>query len=201
MRSLTLTLLMAATGLLIVRFKVILERLTKLITAAALSAGLMATAASAATIFNFTGSRSNLGTSQSYSVDGIGLDVTSTGGNIHRNGSGLGVTGNPDGNRLGSNNSTSESLTFSFSRSLTLLGGIVFEHRGGVEMFEILDGDSNVIAMRRVSGPGGSSTVTVDDLDLEGGTFTFRHVSGSGIRINEFSVLVPVPLPAAGTVT
>ncbi|MEP1198383.1 VPLPA-CTERM sorting domain-containing protein [Tateyamaria sp.] len=157
----------------------------------------MAGAASAATVFDLTGPGEILGATESYSINGTMLDVTSVGGEIHRNRNGLGVTTNPDRNRLGSNNSTMESLTFTFSRSLTLLGSIVFEHRGGMEMFEILDGDSNVLAVRRIMGDGNnSSTVELDDLDLVGNTFTFRHLSGSGIRINQLTV-TSVPLPAA----
>ncbi|MEP1352965.1 MAG: VPLPA-CTERM sorting domain-containing protein [Tateyamaria sp.] len=204
MRRLTSTLLMAATGLLIVRYKVLIGRLTKLTTAAVLSVGLMASAASAATILNLTGSRANLGALETYSVDDITVEVTSVGGNIHRNGNGLGVTGNPDRNRLGSNGTAFETLTFSFSQSVKLLSSLVFEHSSDVEIFEILDGDSNFLAQFRIMGGRGgndnrSSVVAVemDDLDLVGDTFTFRHTSGSGIRINQLTVLATVPLPAA----
>ncbi|MEO9575303.1 MAG: VPLPA-CTERM sorting domain-containing protein [Tateyamaria sp.] len=197
MRKLTSTLLMAATTLLIVRYEVLIGRILKLTSAAVLSVGLTASASSAATIIDFTGFRADLGSTESYFVEGTGVDVTSTGGNIHRNSNGLGVTSNPDRNRLGSNDGNSESLTFSFSRTLTLLGSIVFEHRGGVEWFEILDGDSNVLSSQRIMGDGTSSSlVDVSDLNLEGDTFTFRHLSGSGIRINQLTV-TSVPLPAA----
>ena len=171
-------------------------RIAKLTAAAALGFGLLAGAASAATVINLTGSRANLGASETYSVDDLTLEVTSFGGNIHRNGNGLGVSSNPDRNRLGSNRNTNESLTFSFSQSVTLLGGIVFEHRNGFEMFEILDGDGNILAVQRIMGDGGSTAVTLDPLNLEGDTFTFRHLSGSGIRINQLTVTA-VPLPAA----
>ncbi|MEO0764907.1 MAG: VPLPA-CTERM sorting domain-containing protein [Pseudomonadota bacterium] len=188
---------MAVIWLLIVRYKVLFGRLTKLTSAALLGLGVMASAASAATIFDFTGSRTNLGLTQSYTVDGITVDVTTVGGDIHRNRNGLGVTTNPDRNRIGSNGSVNESLTFTFSQKVNLLSSVVFEHRDSFEMFEILDGDSNVLAIQRIMGAGGSSAVTLPGLNFEGDTFTFRHLSGSGIRIDQLTVLAAVPLPAS----
>ncbi|WP_159089215.1 VPLPA-CTERM sorting domain-containing protein [Tateyamaria sp. Alg231-49] len=198
MRRLTSTLLMAATRLLIVRYKVLIERLTKQTTAAVLSVGLMASAASAATTLNLTGSRANLGATETYSVDDITVEVTSVGGNIHRNGNGLGVTGNPDRNRLGSNGTAFETLTFSFSKSVTLLSSLIFEHRRGIETFSIsVDGSDDLSYFRTMAPERSNTIVSFSDMNLEGSTFTFTHLDGSGIRINELTVLVPVPLPAA----
>ena len=189
---------MAAKGLLIVRYNVLIGKLTKLTSAAVLSVGLMASAASAATILNLTGSRANLGNTETYSVDDITIDVTSVGGNIHRNSRGLGVTGRPNGNRLSSNDDTNESLTFTFSRSVSLLGSLIFEHRRGYETFSISVDGSNDLEYFRTMAPERSNTiVSFSELNLEGTTFTFTHHDGSGIRINELTVLVPVPLPAA----
>ncbi|MEO0381162.1 MAG: VPLPA-CTERM sorting domain-containing protein [Pseudomonadota bacterium] len=174
----------------------LLGKITKLTSAAVVGLGLMCGAASAATVIDLTGSGGNLGPSERYVEDGITLTVTSFGGTIHQNGNGLGVRRGVDRNRLGSNGTTNESLTFSFSQPIGLLGSVVFEHRGGTERFDILDATSTILGSFAISGPGGSSLVTLSDLDLLGSEFTFRHTSGSGIRINELT-LTAVPLPAA----
>ncbi|MEM6373872.1 MAG: VPLPA-CTERM sorting domain-containing protein [Pseudomonadota bacterium] len=172
----------------------------KLTSAAALGLGLMCSAASAVTVFDFTGSNTNLGPDETYVEDGITLDVTSFGGNVFRTNSGIGVSGAPDGSRMGTglSNGTviNESLTFAFSPAVTLLSSIVFEHRDGVENFDILDADGLVLGSFALdNGRNNSSRQTISNLNFVGSEFTIRHTSGSGIRISELTVAA-VPLPA-----
>jgi hypothetical protein len=98
--------------------------------------------------FDFTvGTTGALTSSEAFSESGINLTVTSTNGDIHRNGTnGLGVTGGPDRNRMGTGGGVRESLTFTFSENVNLKSIVVMEHRGGNERFRILDGSNSVLS-------------------------------------------------------
>ncbi|WP_159089270.1 VPLPA-CTERM sorting domain-containing protein [Tateyamaria sp. Alg231-49] len=173
---------------------------------AVLAVGAMSSGAIAATVFDFTGALANLGSTEVFALDGITLDVSSNGGDIHRNSHGIGITGDGS-NRI---ESSSQVLTFEFSAIVNLSAGVFFEHGDGSEGFDIRDGDSNILGSYSASGDGsgGHSLVTFSNLNLFGDKFTINHTSGSGIRVNQITVsaipaqlsatsLSAVPLPAS----
>lgn len=161
--------------------------------------GFAAPSASALDVtFDFTGNGGGLGPDETFSQLGFDVAVESTGGNIHQNINGLGVSGGPDSNRLGSNASTSETLSFQFTPRATLLSGIFLEHQGGSESFDLLNESGSILQSFTINGAGSSSSfVTLANLNFLADSFTFRHTSGSGIRISALTVAA-VPIPATG---
>ncbi|MEY1555824.1 hypothetical protein AB3Y40_09340 [Yoonia sp. R2331] len=168
--------------------------------------GLMATGASAATVnYNFQAGGPN-GSSVSYTSGGVDLTVSSGGGNVAVTNNGLGVTGNPEGGRLG----LGESLTFDFGGILVdQISGLVFEAGPQAEQFGvIINGVSTLFTVP--AGLGNSfTTLNFSSLIPTGGVSSFtifgvqpnapgnRGVKVGGITVNAINI-PPVPLPAGG---
>lgn len=176
----------------------------------------MATAsvsAGAVTVFDLTGGGGNLGQTEDFGpIDGITVSVEAfkdgglgTAGDIHQNGNGIGVAGNPEGGRLAGN----EQLTFTFDPTQTqLLEGLVFERGQFDEHFNLFDAaglfvQAFVVDGSNNSGPGSDSFQTFDFSvhSLIGG-FSVRGVpvngdeNNEGVRIASLTVQ-QVPAPAA----
>ena len=154
--------------------------------------------------YNFTGVQGTSVPSLTYTESDVTVSITAlkdfgganTAANVHINANnGLGVTGSPDGNRIGTN----EALIFDWNPfSGALLSGLVFEHAGGVEIFDIyVDGvlSLNDIA---IGAPGGGNIIDLDfsSSSLQGSSFAFVGQSGSGIRIKGLTIDVEVPSPS-----
>ncbi|MEO1687336.1 MAG: hypothetical protein AAFU61_05470 [Pseudomonadota bacterium] len=198
-------------------------RLSALLLAAAMAVAAAPALAVTAT-FDFTGGPNGPAfTVLSNEADAASVDVTASAfvrsaagvnsvevRDVARSDNGWGVVGNPDANRMGSDDTRDpqaatgsrvrEALTFSFSSDVTSITGIVFEHEDGGELFEILDGDGARIGDTiRVAGGGAASTVqTFAALSIAppDSTITIRHrnTGGSGIRIQQLTVqLIPAP--------
>lgn len=154
---------------------------------------LSATSIAGATVvkFNYADGKGNRVSESPTIVTQIGgLEVTAsaTNGSLHINGDfGLGVTGDPAGNRIGAD----ESVTFSFApTTVDLLESIVVERgTNGPSTFELLV-DTTSAGLFEVGG-GTDNAVEVLDLsalDLTGSVFEFVGVSGNGFRIQELTV-------------
>ncbi len=174
--------------------------LTALIAAVVLSAS----AASAATVtYNFQASGTN-GATINYSSGGVDMTVTGAVGNVAVTNNGLGVTGNPEGGRLG----LGESLTFDFGTTLVdQISGLIFESGGQTEQFGItIGGVSTVFTLPAAAG---SSFVNIDFTSLipTGGVSSFTifglepdAAGNRGVKVGEITVnaLTAIPLPAGG---
>ncbi|MEL6683129.1 MAG: hypothetical protein AAFQ09_10865, partial [Pseudomonadota bacterium] len=167
---------------------------------------LQAGGASAATVLNFRtnvgnlGATGNLGSLHTFSADDVTFQATSIGGDLFTANTGLGVSGAPAGNNLGTNATVSESLTLDFMQDVVLTDIVFWEHRAGDETFEIRDGSNNLLTTISVAnGSNRSSFQTVSGLALTGSVFTIQHVAGSGGRLSAITVIpAQIPIPAAG---
>lgn len=152
--------------------------------------------ASAAMItFNFGGSGGNLGPNETFTKNGLSVVVTSTGGNVHQDGNGLGVTGNPAGSRVG----VGEELEFNFSpTAVSLLSSAVFERGNGAGRFDVyVDGVFG--EMVTWGAGGGDSTFTHTFASVLTGThFDFKAVADD-FRVKKLTVdSGPSGVPTAG---
>ncbi len=165
---------------------------------------LSASAAQAATVtYDFLGAATNVPT-LTLNSGGVSLDITATGGNVARTANGIGVTGNPEGGRLG----LGEFLTFDFGTTIVdQIEGLVFEAGGQAEQFGvIIDGTVTIFTL---PAAGGNSTLAFDFNSLIPATgvsvFTIfgaqpdaagnRGVKVTGLTVNAIN-LASVPLPA-----
>ncbi len=173
--------------------------------AAALLCALATMPANAVPItFNFAdgaGNRSE-GSSLTVTEHGLTTTVTALGGNVNVNGNrGLGVTGNPGGNRVAAftDGSVQEALFFSFApTAVGLLDSVLFERGGsGPSTFELfVDGATG--GQFTIGGGSSNATETVDFslLNLSGMHFEFRAIHGNGFRVTSMSVnRLQVPEP------
>ncbi len=119
---------------------------------------------------------------------GIQVSASASNGDLHINGTyGLGVEGNPAGNRIGEG----EGVLLSFApNEVELLGSIVFERGGaGESTFELLV-DSLSAGEFTIGGGAANSQEIIDfsSASLSGSEFEFIGTSGNGFRIQEVSV-------------
>lgn len=169
--------------------------------------------AALALTFNFGGGSDNLGSIALPEMDGITLTITAfddyasgTAGSIGRNrNNGWGVSGNPDRNWLGANNSATEALVLSFSSAVTLNSLTMTERGNNNSAFSLLDGSDDTIGRYIVPNGGGATVFDLDALTPAGGTsFTgmsfvlLGDTQGGGVRLSSLTVAA-VPLPAALT--
>ncbi|MEL7548081.1 MAG: VPLPA-CTERM sorting domain-containing protein [Pseudomonadota bacterium] len=174
--------------------------------ASALALGTFAAAPLAASAATFDLFGFPLGTtSQSVTEDGIELDFSSEGGNLHFNGSGVGVTG-------GVSNlwEEGEALIFEFTPStwdrVRIEASVFFEVGGGDQIVRVFDASNTEIANFLVeNAASNNNTLVTLALDALEGTFfkfTTEEVGNGnprgnpGLRIQSFEV-AEVPLPGA----
>lgn len=177
---------------------------TTLLSALALTATAAAPMAAHAATFNLTGFP--LGTtSQTDEEDGIQLEFSSEGGNLHFNGSGVGVTG-------GVSNlwEEGEALIFEFTPStwnrVSIEASIFFEVGGGDQRVRVFDAMNNEIGNFLVENARANNNtfVTLALSGLEGTFFKFtteelgggNPAGNPGLRIQSLEV-AEVPLPGA----
>lgn len=177
------------------------------ISTALIAAFIMASSAAQAAVvsFDFNGPAQSV-SSLSQVVDGVTVTVTPNSNQIRQNGAGLGVTTNPEGGRLGLN----ESLTFTFSTAITSLSALIWETGNQDEAFGIsINGSSQNFIIS-----GGGNGASFASFDASGlipvGGITSVTIFGSepnaagnrGVRVSGLTVEVPtlpqVPLPAGG---
>lgn len=158
-----------------------------------------ATAASATTIlFDFQQGLNNPATAN-YSVDGLGLTVTSTGGNIARGNRGLGVTGNPEGGWLG----LGEELSFSFGQAIQSVT-VVMRERGPSDGAFTFGGIGDGSTLTFGNGNGQSTATFTETLSIATSAFSVIGLEpdvagGAGVRVASIEVtLAPIPVPASG---
>ncbi|MEM9899035.1 MAG: hypothetical protein AAF742_06610 [Pseudomonadota bacterium] len=158
-----------------------------------------ATYSSAATIlFDFEENLSDNSTTQSYSVAGLNLTVGSVGGNINRGGRGLGVSGTPEGGRLGDG----ETLTFSFDQPIFSVTARIFESGPEDEDFRFSGFGSTTDYIAEGGGPA-YTTITINS-GTGVNSILFQGLEPNaggnrGVRIGSLEVrLTPIPLPASG---
>lgn len=160
---------------------------------------LFATSASAVTVlFDFEQNLSDNQTSVDYVKNGVTLTISSTGGQVHRAGNGIGVRGNPEGARIG----LGEQLTFSFAGyRIDSFMATVWERGSEDERFifgpdgqQIILGGTNGTTLQTFTSnlAGGASSFTIQGVEPNG-------PGNRGIKIANIQVgLSQVPLPASG---
>lgn len=159
---------------------------------------LFATTASAVTVlFNFEQNLSDNQTTVSYLESGVTLTVISDGGNVHRAGNGMGVSGNPEGARIG----LGEELSFSFAGyRIDSFTATIWERGTENERFifgsegeQIAIGGANGVSLQTFTAvlAGGASSFTIQGVEPNAG-------GNRGIKVTEILVeLTAVPLPAS----
>ncbi|SHG64286.1 VPLPA-CTERM protein sorting domain-containing protein [Cognatiyoonia sediminum] len=157
-----------------------------------------ATSASAITVlYDFEQNLSDNQTSVDYIENGVTLTVSSTGGQVHRAGNGIGVRGNPEGARIG----LGEQLTFTFDGyRIDSFTATIWERGSEDEQF-IFGSDGLLTAF---GGTNGVSLQTFTASLLNGASsFTIQGVvpngpGNRGIKISNIQVeLSEIPLPAS----
>ena len=181
------------------------------VVAAACVSVLMSGAASAAT-FNFQSNGADNNSTVAFGpVDGVSLVVdafkvfnpsttTFTDGDVNQGSNGLGVSGDPEGGRLGAG----EGLQFQFSPNVSVVSSLVFERGDQNEDFIVFDDTNTQVGgtFTVLGGGAGNSTQLFDlsALNIVGSFFTIVGIDSGGgnrgVRIAELTV-TPVPLPAA----
>jgi len=136
-------------------------------------------------------------------VDGVTLTVGATGGAVVSRNNGLGVSGRPEGRRLG----LGETLSFNFSEDVLSVTASIFENGSEDEDFAFtsLDGTVNSVIL------GGTNGVSLTNFSqvfsAATNTFSFSGLEANapgnrGIKIRSITVETSepanVPLPAGG---
>ncbi|MEO1687337.1 MAG: hypothetical protein AAFU61_05475 [Pseudomonadota bacterium] len=196
-------------------------RTLRVLAAATLACVLGTAVVEAATAaFGFKGGRNGIGFMKAGSDGGLSATVSAMAFRVTADGErsvearkiarskrGWGVVGRADKRRMGTRDARKsggdlvrEAIRFDFSRDIHAVSGLVFEHKGRRESFEILDENNRRIGdIIRVNGGGRKSTAQrFFQVAIEAPTSSIiirhRNKRGSGIRIRRL-VVQTMPLP------